>query len=495
MPMLLPVLRISSCLTMITTYTTGTDCATYIVDPLAKPTLAPSVFGESSECRYVLPEIGGLADEIPLAATEAIGREEGTPRENRRAPISVCTSSPAARGLIEEYLAAKTRAANCQQQSSPLVAPPPPPIFHVMRGNTTPTSGVRGVTVSPQLVQRSRTSLDELAYKHPILLLDVDDDENEPEDEERGQEDENKENTNVDLPLESEGSNGEAREQSNSSVYRFNDRQQSVASGRAVNKSLDDDHDVGEMNPVQESLIVPRPKVIAFHSLKSLSDDQTEGPSNSLNDDQHAQQQLLHNSNTVQRAQPRCRLVRKVNQNILKTWEQLSGRANGSSDGSIEKSCQQKPAVVTGDSKRLRDDGELVPPTAARKQCFFGQDFALFGRTDQTAASYSSSTGNLLSDGHGSECGSTDRQSCLLYCPQQQQYNLSEEVIEFKRLGLESGHTRWRYQYHGKGSQTVLGSGMKAMATQASLLSAPRTLSPLQLALPREQISTTASMQ
>uniref|UniRef100_A0A2M4D0B9 Putative secreted protein n=1 Tax=Anopheles darlingi TaxID=43151 RepID=A0A2M4D0B9_ANODA len=36
MPMLLPALRISSCLTMITTYATGTDCATYIFVPVWK---------------------------------------------------------------------------------------------------------------------------------------------------------------------------------------------------------------------------------------------------------------------------------------------------------------------------------------------------------------------------------------------------------------------------------------------------------------------------
>uniref|UniRef100_A0A2M4ADP3 Uncharacterized protein n=1 Tax=Anopheles triannulatus TaxID=58253 RepID=A0A2M4ADP3_9DIPT len=419
---------------------------------LAKPTLAPLVFGDSSECRYVLPEIASLSDgpqwsdamghsEAPIVipspiptTIEAIGEEEEKLRENRmRVSLLACATSPATRGLIEEYLAAKTRAANCQQQSSHLVPPPPPPIFHVIRANTTSTSGVRGVTVSPQLVQRHRTPLDELAYKHPILLLDVDDDDNEPEDEELRLEDVNKQIIEaVSFSRPKEEQNIEAEELSNVSLYRLNDSQQMVGLADVGDQSLDNDHGVDETNPVQESLIVPLPKVIAFHSLKSLTNDQTEGPTTSLNCDQHPQQQLLHHSKTEQSTPSRCRLVRKVNQNILKTWKQLSGRANGSSDGNIDKNSQQQSTVVTGNCKRLSDGTELLPSMSTRKQCFFGQEFALFGRTDQTPTSYSSSTGNLVSDGHGSECDSTDRQSCLLYCPQQQQYNLSEEVIEFQ---------------------------------------------------------------
>lgn len=148
-----------------------------------------------------------------------------------------------------------------------------------------------------------------------------------------------------------------------------------------------------EKNSGQESLIVPRPKMNAFQSIKEQgANQQDEGVS--------------------------CRLVGKVNPNILKTWEQLFG---GTSNACAH---QRRP-----DRARGNGDGE--------------DSITITATTNKTATTTTSTSGGslALSSTIVSEGGSEmdDRQSCLLYCPQQQPYpyTLGDELFEFKVNRLE----------------------------------------------------------
>lgn len=152
-------------------------------------------------------------------------------------------ASPA-RDLIGEYLAAKSRTQ-------------PPAIFH---------SSVQ-VPQPPQDTEQL-----EFAYKHPILLMNDDDE------------------ANIYCSVVSSVGNERNREVE----VKFVD-DNSI-------ELLDAKEDFGDGE--KESLIVPRPKMTAFHSLKGgspVKGGQDTGDGG------------------------KCRLVGKVNPNILKTWEQLSG--------------------------------------------------------------------------------------------------------------------------------------------------------------------------
>lgn len=109
----------------------------------------------------------------------------------------------------------------------------------------------------------------ELAYKHPILLMNDEDEQN------------------VFCSVVSSVGNERNREVE---VRYVDDNSIELLDAR-------EDYGEGE----KESLIVPKPKKMAFHSLKG-------SPVKNGVDDES-----------------KCRLVGKVNPNILKTWEQLSG--------------------------------------------------------------------------------------------------------------------------------------------------------------------------
>ncbi|XP_052873241.1 uncharacterized protein LOC128278549 [Anopheles cruzii] len=100
-------------------------------------------------------------------------------------------------------------------------------------------------------------------------------------------------------------------------------------------------------------------------------------------------------------------LVGKVNRNILKTWEQLRWACGGLA------------------SETKRDDGAPVsgePNTAQQQQ-------------QQQAYPVPFRSNGIDQSGGDSDGGdsSTERQSCVLYCPQQHQHHLlSEELIDFK---------------------------------------------------------------
>ncbi|KAL9695931.1 hypothetical protein quinque_015216 [Culex quinquefasciatus] len=84
-----------------------------------------------------------------------------------------------------------------------------------------------------------------------------------------------------------------------------------------------------EVRARKESLIVPKPKKMAFHSLKG-------SPVKNGADDQDA----------------KCRLVGKVNPNILKTWEQLSGGDKG------EPVAKRKSSLITVTSSENSADSK-----------------------------------------------------------------------------------------------------------------------------------------
>ncbi|XP_035891122.1 uncharacterized protein LOC118502696 isoform X2 [Anopheles stephensi] len=311
---------------------------------LAKPTLAPLTVPDHHPPAVGIvspPPLPGIAPSPDAYATslKAVGRVRsqtatGTVTEKANnssnntvrpscSTSALCDNAGGPRDLIAEYLAAKNRAASTFQQP-----PVPPPIFHM-------ASDRQHLLVQQDQKQRQ---IDELAYKHPILLMDASEDD---EEEERG------------------GDGGVQVEQ------------------------LDDGG--AEKNAGQESLIVPRPKMNAFQSIKEQQDD---GLS--------------------------CRLVGKVNPNILKTWEQLFGGGTGNACAHQRRPDRTRAASVEGESSIT-----ITTVTTAKSAT--------------TVTTTTTSGGSLaLSSNITSEAGSEadDRQSCLLYCPQQ--HTLGDELFEFK---------------------------------------------------------------
>lgn len=164
------------------------------------------------------------------------------------------------RDLIAEYLAAKSRS----QQA--------PAIFNPRLTQTRPHEEQQQL---------------ELAYKHPILLMDEE------------------ENVTFCSVVSSVG-NERNREVE---VEYIEDNSIELLEAKA------DEMGEGE----KESLIVPKTKKIAFHSSKTSP------------------------VKTVDDIDGKCRLVGRVNPNILKTWEQLSG-------GGSEKNCcehKRKNSLIT----------------------------------------------------------------------------------------------------------------------------------------------------
>lgn len=196
------------------------------------------------------------------------------------------------------------------------------------------------------LQDQKQRQIDELAYKHPILLMDAsEDDEVEECDGERD-------------PCEQTDGADE------------------------------------EKNAGQESLIVPRPKMHAFQSIKEQGGNPQDDGSG-------------------------CRLVGKVNPNILKTWEQLFGGTGNA--------CAHQRRT---DRTRTNVSGEnSITITATTTK-------TAITATMTAGGSLAFSSSNIASEG-GSEAD--DRQSCLLYCPQQQQYSYThgDELFEFKVNRLE----------------------------------------------------------
>uniref|UniRef100_A0A182UEA9 Uncharacterized protein n=1 Tax=Anopheles melas TaxID=34690 RepID=A0A182UEA9_9DIPT len=213
-----------------------------------------------------------------------------TPAATVRAACSTSALSEPRRDLIGEYLAAKNR------QSAI-----PPPIFHVrplvLQGEQRPQQ------------QQQQRQIDELAYKHPLLLMDTSDEEDEQ-----------------------------------------------------------------EQNAGQESLIVPSPKLVAFQSPGRQGETGPDG----------------------------CRLVGKVNPNILKTWEQLVAGGIGSS-------------AACAHQQQREEASPRYPPVPQHTGGGGGEQCL------------------VLSSGGSDEAASEpdERQSCLLYCPQRPPHG-EEELVEFK---------------------------------------------------------------
>ncbi|XP_055586550.1 uncharacterized protein LOC129739162 isoform X2 [Uranotaenia lowii] len=225
---------------------------------------------------------------------------------SQQSSSSVGQPIPAARDLIGEYLAAKNR--------SP---PEPPAIFSPPKVSHSTSNGGNNV--------EAEANEDEvaLAYKHPILLMNDEDDE----------------------PAFCSVVSSVGKERNREMEVKFVD-DNSIELLDAGTRGCDE---VGEGE--KESLIVPRPKMIAFHSLKSSVENSSIGE-----------------------VDPKGRLVGKVNPNILKTWEQLSG--------GVEKGCEEQ-----------NRKSSLITVTS-------------------------------------SENSADSKQSCLLFCPNQ--YNLTEEPSEFR---------------------------------------------------------------
>ncbi|XP_053667381.1 uncharacterized protein LOC128716575 [Anopheles marshallii] len=305
---------------------------------LVKPTLTPLTVLDHPPTMGIVspPPLPGIAPSPDTYASslKAVGRvrsQTATGSATQRTPNSgssstvrpSCSTSALCdatgpRDLIGEYLAAKNRAASTYQQ--PAI---PPPIFHVSPDR-------QHLLVLQDQEQRQ---IDELAYKHPILLMDASEDDEEDE------------------------------------------REQQSEQREVVDTSE-------ERNGGEESLIIPRPKMNAFQSAKEQNDD---GP-------------------------PGCRLVGKVNPNILKTWEQLFGGTGSAC------AHQRRPERTRADV-----DGE--------------HSTTVTGTTTVTRTTTSGGSIELTSN-VTSEAGSEadDRQSCMLYCPQRQPYpyTLGEELYEFK---------------------------------------------------------------
>uniref|UniRef100_A0A182MTD7 Uncharacterized protein n=1 Tax=Anopheles culicifacies TaxID=139723 RepID=A0A182MTD7_9DIPT len=312
---------------------------------LTKPTLTPLTISDHPPTLGIVspPPLPGIAPSPDTYASslKAVGRVRShtatgsaTQRTSNSSTISSvrpsCSTSALCddagpRDLIGEYLAAKNRAASTYQQSTI-----PPPIFHVSPDR-------QHMLVLQDQKQRQ---IDELAYKHPILLMDASEDDEEDE--------------------------------------RDHDL---LPDSKSKQEEVDDAGE--ERNCGQESLIVPRPRMNAFQSMKEQQDNRPSG----------------------------CRLVGKVKPNILKTWEQLSGGTGNAC------SHQRQPNRI-----RANVDGEHSTTVTG----------AMTTTTTTTTSGGSlEPTSNVTSE-RGSEAD--ERQSCLLYCPQQQPYpyTLGDELFEFK---------------------------------------------------------------
>ncbi|XP_058063495.1 uncharacterized protein LOC131213470 [Anopheles bellator] len=128
------------------------------------------------------------------------------------------------------------------------------------------------------------------------------------------------------------------------------------------------------------------------------------------------QQPLPDNGTETVAAATRTGLVGKVNRNILKTWEQLRWACGGLA--SETKRDGEAPAhhqgVVSGEN------------TAQRTYC--GQQ-----HQQHYALPFRSNGISEMGDSDGVDSSTDERQSCVLYCPQQHQNHLlSEELIDFK---------------------------------------------------------------
>ncbi|XP_040172137.1 serine-rich adhesin for platelets isoform X2 [Anopheles arabiensis] len=238
-----------------------------------------------------------------------------TPATTVRAACSTSALSEPRRDLIGEYLAAKNR------QSAI-----PPPIFHVR------PLALQGEQ-RPQQQQQQQRQIDELAYKHPLLLMDTSDEEDEQ-----------------------------------------------------------------EQNAGQESLIVPSPKLVAFQSPGRQGETGPDG----------------------------CRLVGKVNPNILKTWEQLVAGGIGSSAACAHQQQREEASPRYPPAPQYTGGGE---------ECL------------------------VLSSGGSDEAPSEpdERQSCLLYCPQRPPHG-EEELVEFKV-------NRLRHASQGDGPDGHRGEGAPLSVT------------------------------
>uniref|UniRef100_A0A182W537 Uncharacterized protein n=1 Tax=Anopheles minimus TaxID=112268 RepID=A0A182W537_9DIPT len=306
---------------------------------LAKPTLTPLAIPDHPPTVGIVspPPLPGIAPSPDTYASslKAVGRVRShtatgsaTQRTSSSSTVRPSCSTSALcddagpRDLIGEYLAAKNRAASTYQQ--PAI---PPPIFHVSPDR-------QHMLVLQDQKQRQ---IDELAYKHPILLMDASEDDEEDEREGVLQEDQS--------------------------------------------KQLEVDDTAEERNCGQESLIVPRPRMNAFQSMKEQMDERPSG----------------------------CRLVGKVKPNILKTWEQLSGGTGSAC------SHQRQPA-----RSRTDVDGE--------------HSTTVTGATTTTTTTSGGSLELISNVTSEADSEADDRQSCLLYCPQRQPYpyTLGEELFEFK---------------------------------------------------------------
>uniref|UniRef100_A0A8W7PQX1 Uncharacterized protein n=1 Tax=Anopheles coluzzii TaxID=1518534 RepID=A0A8W7PQX1_ANOCL len=281
-----------------TTSTTTSSSSSSSVGIRSPPPPLPGIARSPDMYASSLRAIGRVRSRTATGSATTAPKTPTTPTANApaatvRAACSTSALSEPRRDLIGEYLAAKNR------QSAI-----PPPIFHVrplvLQGEQRPQQ--------QQQQQQQQRQIDELAYKHPLLLMDTSDEEDEQ-----------------------------------------------------------------EQNAGQESLIVPSPKLVAFQSPGRQGETGPDG----------------------------CRLVGRVNPNILKTWEQLVAGGIGSS------------AACAHQQQREEASPRCHPPapqhTGGGEQCL------------------------VLSSGGSDEAASEpdERQSCLLYCPQRPPHG-EEELVEFK---------------------------------------------------------------
>ncbi|XP_053682310.1 uncharacterized protein LOC128732898 [Sabethes cyaneus] len=300
------------------TITSSTPIATAIRQPICpiSSSLSPSSSSSTS------------AESSPSSVTTVTTVES----HSSTGPTPTPNSTPAAggRGLIGEYLAAKSRSQQQQQQV-------PPPIF-------SPTVTSTGRSDEPQ-------DLDlDMAYKHPILLMDDDDP------------------TKYCSVVSSVGN-----ERNREVEVKFVEDN----SIELLDAAKDEEGDDGE----KESLIVPKPKMIAF-----CSPPKAGSPVKSVG--------LLENGNG------KCRLVGKVNPNILKTWEQLSG---GSKDGSERRRKNSRNSLITVTSSENSGDKQSCL-IFYRNQFNVGEEAADFTvnrirHNDSVSVSASSATMEDESDG------------------------------------------------------------------------------------------------
>ncbi|KFB49045.1 hypothetical protein ZHAS_00017057 [Anopheles sinensis] len=345
---------------------------------LAKPTLTPLLLatgppGPGFIVASPLPGIG-VAGTKPSgsARTRSKTSTGGVTTGTKPAVVRASFSTPSvanvlrdeggtpgeriARNLIGEYLAAKKTRCDVQQQQQQQMSIPPP-IFHV---HQLPSAG--------HIHQQQQREMDELAYKHPILLR-ADEDE---EDEERvlggaSRSLDSEDDCSIELVLQDE----------------LKDDQQPTLSYDSKN---------GDEEDTNESLIVPRPKMIAFHSLKGTKEPST-----------------VNSASTTT-----CRLVGKVNPNILKTWEQLSGQQVP------HNSCVHQRSASTGRMLPLAEANGTIRQPLRRPAVATSSSGCLYFDTETEAEDADDDD-----DGESAD----ERQSCLLYCPQQEEEDV---MVEFK---------------------------------------------------------------